>query len=138
MSKNIFISYKFDDAELVRTLPSWFQRNGGRCEGTPIFVDPTIPPGGTNAIDEKILRTMENCAAVLFVVGDNNHNSPWINREAKIAISLPRPITAVQLEGSTGGLPNELKNLNQQIELLEWGPRNLCDVLNKIQPPAPR
>jgi hypothetical protein len=138
MSRNIFISYKFGDAELVRTLRSWFQPHG-ECQGTPIFVDSAIPTGEpsevTKKIDEKILKAMQDCVAAVFVVGDDNHNSPWINREAQIAIGLPLEILAMQAKDSTGGLPNELARLNREIDLLKWGASNLCPALNAIPQP---
>ncbi len=132
MSRRIFISYRFSDRRLAHSVPDFFQANGGKCQGTAVYVDGKIE-GGDDVIDAEIRRVMDTCMAVLFVVGDNNHNSPWINREVQLAISKDLPIAAVQLKGTTGGLPEELTKLRKPIEPLKWNSEILCQALNAIR-----
>lgn len=129
MSRKIFISYRFTDAELVRTLPTRFRNEGGHCQGAPVFVsDPELIE--ENDIDDAILGSMQGCDGVLFVVGDDTHNSPWIAREIKIADSIPLDFAVVQLPYSTGGLPPGLAS--RDVEVVNWNGRALCDAINKL------
>jgi len=70
-----------------------------------------------------------DCSAAIFVIGNNNHNSPWIDREAEIACSRDLGIIAVRLPDTTGALPPKLREM--KIEIEDWGPDALCTALNR-------
>lgn len=137
MSRKIFISYRFSDREIAHTVTNFFQPQGGNCDGKPAFVTNDVSSDGEKAIDEEIKRVMTGCIAVLFVVGDNNHNSTWIDREVELAVSYGLSPAAVQLPGTTGGPPNRLKEAFKEkpVRVVDWTKEALCEVLNAI--PAP-
>lgn len=129
MSRNVFISYNFRDRELAGTLKNSFQNLGGPCEGKPVYVTKDVSDEGDAAIDNEIRSVMEPCSAAIFVIGDDCHNSPWIEREAKIASSRDLAIVAVRLKETTGGLPPKLREMG--IETEDWSPDALCKALNR-------
>jgi len=132
MSAPVFISYNFrDDKESARGIRNFFQPYGP-CHGRPRFVENDVSARGDDAIDAEIRRAMSGCAAAVFVCGDNTHNSPWINREAKLAISGSLGIVALRAPRTTGGIPNELRALTTPPPLVDWGPEPLCGELNRI------
>src|SRR4051812_11022851 len=102
MSRGVFISYNFKNRELAHTLKNYFQDLGGPCEGKPLYVTNDVSEDGDAAIDREIRSVMDQCAAAIFVIGDDNHNSPWIEREAKIASSRNLAIVAVRLRDTKG------------------------------------
>ena len=106
MATKTFISYNFNDREIAHSVRSMFQNNGGPINGHCVFVSGSSTP--SYEIDNNINATMSGCDAALFIVGDNNHNSPWINREAELAISKNLPIVITQLPGTYGGTPHAL------------------------------
>lgn len=129
MSKPVFISYNFlTDREYAHNIGVFFQPCGP-CQGTPRFVS-NVSAGGNPAIDEEIRRVMDDCAAAVFVCGQNSHNSPWINREAQLAISRGLGIVALQAPGATGGIPAELKAVDPP--LVPWDADALCAALNRV------
>lgn len=130
MNKKIFVSYNFKDREPAHNVRPFFNRQGGRCQGEPVYVENDVSAQGEAAIREEILRILEPCVGVLFVVGDDSHNSPWIDWEAKMAIRRGLPMVAVQLPNKTGGMPNRLKDL--EVPFVAWGQETLCDALNRI------
>lgn len=130
MTKRIFISYKFTDAELARNLLPFFQRCGGKCEGTPVYVEKDVSKDGESAIDAEIRRVMLGCECAVFVVGADSHNSPWIRREAELAKSLGLGIVAVRLPNSTGGLPRDLAGV--ALETVEWDVERVAAALNAL------
>lgn len=130
MTKRIFISYKFTDAELARNLRPFFQQCGGKCEGTPVYVEKDVSKDGESAIDAEIRRVMLGCECAVFVVGADSHNSPWIRREAELAKSLGLGIVAVRLPNSTGGLPREIAGLSPPV--VDWNVERIAVTLNQL------
>lgn len=134
MPARIFIAYNFtEDRERAHNIRQLFQPEG-RCDGVPVFVPKVVPADPARrdaAIDEAIRRVMQGCRAVLFVIGDGVHNSPWINREAKLAVSRALPMVAIRVPGTTGGLPNELRSLGRPIPIVGWSSAALAAELNR-------
>lgn len=118
MAKKTFVSYNYADAEVARTVRSQFNNAGGPVQGKPVSLEENMTSGGDKAIDAAIKQKMSECDSALFVVGDNSHNSRWIEREAQLAVSKGIPVTVAQLPGTTGGIPDGLKNVpHQKVEL---------------------
>ncbi|HEX6745666.1 MAG TPA: toll/interleukin-1 receptor domain-containing protein [Longimicrobium sp.] len=129
MSTPVFISYNFvSDREYAHNIGVFFQPRGP-CQGTPRFVK-DVSAGGDRAIDDEIRRAMDGCVAAVFVCGQNSHNSPWINREAQLAISLGLGIVALRAPGALGGIPAELEAVNPP--LVPWDSDAFCAALNRV------
>ena len=128
----VFISYKFSDRELAHSIDSFFQPQGGQCQGKAAFVKNDVADQGSAAIEREIQEVMRGCVAVLFIVGDDSHNSPWIEYEAKLARSWEKPMFAVRHPGAAGGPPNEIRN--EISAVLQWSQNVLCDALNAVNP----
>lgn len=129
MSSPVFISYNFrDEKEFAHSIGVFFQPQGP-CYGTPRFVR-NVSVAGDDAIDLEIRRTMADCVAAVFVCGRNSHNSPWINREADLAISRGLGIVALRAPRATGGIPLQLQAVDPPI--VDWGAAYLCRELNPI------
>ena len=60
MSRRVFISYDFNDKELAFNIKSFFQAEGGKCQGRPIFVENDVSDKGKNAIDTEIRRVIKS------------------------------------------------------------------------------
>lgn len=129
MSSPVFISYNFlDDKEFAHNIGLFFQPLGP-CHGTPRFVR-DVSAGGDDVIDLEIRRTIADCVAAVFVCGSNSHNSPWINREADLAINYGLGIVALRAPRATGGIPLQLRAVDPPI--VDWGREHLCRALNPI------
>ena len=128
MPRRIFISYNFNDRDLAHSISSFFQPGGGKCQGKPLFVEKNVSDQGNKAIAREISKVMDNCTIALFVIGDDNHNSPWIIREAELALKKNLGIVAVRHPNSNGGLPKILKK--NDIPVVSWDQIELSKVLN--------
>lgn len=128
MTRKIFVSYNFKDSEIARSVKSMTQHNGGIVKGKFVFVENDVSSLGNNAIEHEIKRIIQQCDAALFVVGNDSHNSPWINREAQLAKSLGLSIVITKLPSSNGGIPYEL--INTRYTSAEWGVYSLATALN--------
>lgn len=125
MAKNIFVSYNFNDKQVSAKVKDMIQQH--HLDGQCTFVENDVSYNGQTAIDWEIERTMENCDAALFVIGDNPRNSPWIEREAELAINKNIPVLSTQLPGMQGNTPASLIDST----LVHWDAELLTSTLNR-------
>lgn len=129
MANRIFVSYNFNDREISRSIKSFTQSRGGPVRGDFFFVENDVSIYGDMAIDKEIKEVMSGCDSAFFVIGNNNHNSPWINREAVIAMSKGLKIVISRLPNTNGGVPNQLRNI--PYTEVQWIPSDIANELNK-------
>lgn len=134
MSRKIFVSYRFRDAESAKNVKQLFQAQGGKCQGEPVFGDTDVTEGGESSIYRHVKGIALTCEAMLLVVGDDTHSSSWIEREIALARSIPLPIVAVRAPNATGGLPASIQGV-PAIPFVPWGHDSLCDALNCVRRP---
>ena len=129
VANRIFVSYNFNDREISRSIKNFSQSYGGPVRGDFIFVENDVSAYGDIAIDKEIKDVMSRCDSAFFVVGDNNHNSPWINREAVLAMSMGLKIVVSVFPNAYGGVPNKLKQIRHTE--VKWIPSNIAKELNR-------
>lgn len=129
MANRIFVSYNFNDREISRSINSFTQLHGGPVRGNFIFVENDVSGYGDHAIDKEIKDVMTGCVSAFFIVGDNNHNSPWINREVVLAMSKGLKIVISRFPNSNGGVPSQLRNI--PYTEVQWTASNIAKELNK-------
>lgn len=135
MSRNIFISYRFKDRNIAHNVQTFFQDHGGTCDGKPKYVENNLSAEDTDVIKAEIKRVMDQCMGVLLVVGDDNHNSTWIDHEVAYADGKQMPMVAVRLDGYTGDVPQRVRNRvrDQVIPFVTWKEGALCEALNQLE-----
>lgn len=131
MSTRIFVSYNFNDREIAHTVRNFSQTFGGKVDGTFARVEKDVSASGERAIDNEIRRIMQDCDAALFIIGDNNHNSPWILREAQLAVSMNLHLVLTRIPGSTGAIPPILSSFS--LPVAKWEVQDIADLLNAHQ-----
>ena len=129
MARKIFVSYNFKDKEVSHSVNALLQKHGGKIDGQFVFVTRDVSSEGGAAIDREISRVQSGCDAALFIMGNNSHNSPWINREAQLAKSRDLCIVLTRLPESRGGVPYEFFNSNYPEA--EWSVNDLAYYLNR-------
>jgi len=129
VANRIFVSYNFNDREISRSIKSFAQSLGGPVRGNFLFVENDVSAYGDIAIDKEIKGVMSGCDSAFFVIGNNNHNSPWINREVVIAMSKGLKIVISRFPNTNGGVPNQLRNI--PYTEVQWRPSNIAKALNK-------
>jgi hypothetical protein len=131
MSRKVFVSHEYTEREFVGSLKSWFQADGGTCQGElVVFFDPNARTDVE--IDNAIVNKMRECQIVLFLNSENAHNKRWIDREAEVATSLNMPMVVMPIKDGSYGRPGRLKGRNNVHEVEVWGSTELCRVLNRI------
>lgn len=130
MAKSIFVSYNFNDRRVEQAVKNMMLEHKNDIDGEVVFVENDVSYNGNTAINWEIEHTMDKCDAALFVVGREDHNSPWLEKEANRAQLMHIPMLATCLPGeeiadNTQGL---VKN---NCVLLGWDSQELCTKLNQ-------
>lgn len=114
MSRSIFMSYVYEDKKHRDLLKNWCNKKllGENIQIT--FERGDYRTKGEAAIKTEILSMIQGAAAVIFLIGQNTHNHPWVNYEAEVTISKKRKVVLVRIPGTTGQSP---KNLLKHIEI---------------------
>lgn len=117
MSKRVFVSFRYSDIAFRNDLESLFQNSGAQ----PVHVVEDVAVQGEAAIRSEIQRHLQGCHGLVVVVGNDAHNSRWIDYEVQAARSARLPCVAIRHPRSSGGLPNGHKDL----PLIDWSPASL-------------
>lgn len=115
--KKAFVSFNFKNKNIVfNFMNSMINIQGDVILIDLFFVKNDVSMLGASAIDKEIKNVMTGCDCAIFLIGNDNHNSPWIKREAELAASMNLKRIAIRLPNTTGGLPDELRN----VKLINW------------------
>lgn len=125
--KKIFVSYNFNDRNTSHSIKGMSKDNYGPVNGRFVFVEKNVSGEGDSAIDREIKNTMLYCDIALFLVGNESHNSPWIEREVELATSKNLPIIVMRQPNTSGGIPNSLKN--RVYKECSWSAQKLSELV---------
>jgi hypothetical protein len=81
-------------------------------DGEIVFVVDDVSYNGSTAIAWEVASLMDDCDAVLFILGENPHNSPWLDHEVEFAMSKGMSILLTQLPETNAVTPDLLANTN--------------------------
>jgi hypothetical protein len=84
-----------------------------------------VSTGGDAEIQREIQSVMTPCSGMVVVIGDDTHNSPWINYEVGYATSQRIPTVAVQHPQSRGVPPNNYRGM----KVVGWNSQELADIV---------
>ena len=88
---------------------------------TPEYSEEDIRYKGEQAVKNYIKEKMGLCNLVICLIGNDSHNSPWIDYEMDVAISQQKPIIPVRIPNTSGGLPPKIRYL----PIIEWDSKEI-------------
>jgi hypothetical protein len=106
MDKRVFISFRFAEKGWRNDLLQFFQAHGGPVQATPAYMTEDLSSRGEDHIKAVIRQQMKGCVALIVLVGDDVHNSPWIEWEGGVANELQIPKFGMRHPAAHGGFPN--------------------------------
>lgn len=129
MAKRVFISFSFvNERGLLNDLLQFFQPYGGPVQATPTYMTENLASRGEDFIADRIRAQMAGCAALIVLVGDEVHNSEWIQYEGGVANELHIPKFGMRHPSKTGGFPNAHKGMRE----LPWDPDALAREIDDL------
>lgn len=127
MAKRIFISFNYTERGWRNDLLALFQAYGGPVQATPVYVSDDVAAQGDAAVKAEIKRCMDGCKGLLVVVGNDAHNSPWIDYELNLANGWKIPKAAIRHPAASGGLPNHHKTMT----VAPWNPMAIARLVEE-------
>lgn len=125
MSKNVFVSYKFQEKNWKDNFLQLFQGFGGKAQATPLYIDlDTIPTPTNEQIKAKISGMLQSSVGLLVVIGNNSQHSDWVEHEVGVAGELKLKRAYTRHPQATGGVPQIIadgeKAKENPIRRLDW------------------
>jgi hypothetical protein len=128
MKKRVFISFRFKEKGLRNDLLQFFQANGGPVQATPTYMTQDLSSLGEDHIKDVIRQQMEGCAGLLVLVGDDVHNSSWIQWEGGVANELGVPKFGIRHPAAHGGFPNAHRGMRE----IDWDGEELARAVAEL------
>ncbi len=93
--KDVFISYKAEEAEEANWVRSVLETNGVSC-----WMAPANIPGGSNYAVE-IPKAIRNCKVFVLLLSSRSQGSMWVTKEVDCAINYGKIVLPFMLENCT-------------------------------------
>ena len=111
MPQSVFISYVYEDQKHRDSVEHWFANNLVGPNRVTIAESGDFRHLGASAIESHLKPKIRGAGAVLCLIGDNSHNSDWVQYELDVATSLNKKILLARIPGTHGGPPPRHRHL---------------------------
>ena len=115
MVQNIFVSFNFTNIQAAQSIRAMVEAWRDDLVGHIIYAEPTAyensaVENSSSTIKRRLGEVIEQCDIALFVIGDKNQNSPWLNYEVEQALNAKMPIFVTRMPDSHGVTPEQLQD----------------------------
>lgn len=126
----IFISYRDDDIDWRNTLSGLLNNPNAEFIDVPIEERENFRETSETIIKNYLRSLLNEANCLVLLVGQNTHNGKFLNWEIDVAISQQKPIGAIRIPETKGGLPPKLHGMNLQI--IEWNRNEIQNMINQL------
>lgn len=123
----IFISYRDEDLEWRNTFSGLLNNPNAEFIDFPIEEREDYRETSEAIIKNYLRSLLSEANCLILLVGQNTHNGKFLNWEIDVAISQQKPIGAIRIPETTGGIPPKLSGMD--IPMVNW---NNDDIRNMI------
>ena len=125
----VFLSYRWEDKRYADGLKGAFLNPTNEYRHVPYNEREDYRQKGETVIKNYLKGIIGNCDALICLIGNKTHNSPWIDYELDVATSQNKKIVSVRIQGTNGGAPNLIRS--RGIKIIEYDSRKINDALSK-------
>ncbi len=115
---NIFVSFREIDRDHREGFEGTLQNPESPLRGYPLSSRKDIRAEGEDAVKAYIREKMQPSDIIIVLIGDDSHNSKWIDYEMDLATTWQKPIFGVRINGTRGNGPTLFVQRN--LEILDW------------------
>ena len=126
----IFISYSDDDIEWRDNLYSLIRNPNTNFTDVPIQERENFRGTSEEIIKNYLRPLVSEASCLILLVGNNTHNGWFLNWEIDVAISQQKPIGAIRIPDTTGGLPTKLRGMN--IPMVNWNNEEIKNMIDQF------
>lgn len=125
---NIFLSYKWEDRAYVNGLAGLLQNSNNHYRHIPMNEREDYRNQGREAVRNYLRELINECDAIICLLGRNTQSSEWVKYELEVAKSLSKKILAVRIGRTRGGMPSLLNSWG--ISETKWDSRSINNALS--------
>lgn len=125
----VFISYKWEDKEFADGIMGTFLNPNNEYRHVPYSEKKDYRQQGENAIESYLRGLINECRALICLVGQNTHSSQWIGYELEVATSQNKKIVPVRIPNTTGGPPKLIRD--RSLKVIRWDAQLINNELSR-------
>ena len=126
----IFLSYKWEDRESANGLEGLLKNPNNKYQHFTEREQEDVRNKGENAVKNYLKSIIQDCDALICLIGNDTQNATGVRYELDVAKSLRKKIVAIRIPQTTGGLPFILRSWG--ITEVKW---NAKDINNELSTP---
>ncbi len=129
MTKRVFVSFNFNDKAVSDRVKLMLKAIGENTSVKWVWVENDVSYNGDTAIAWELEQLMSDCDCALFIIGDNPRTSPWLDKEASLAIARELSVICTILPEMSAQLPEFSKRLDCPV--VSWHNEELADAIEQ-------
>jgi len=129
MLEKIFISFRESDRQHREGFEGLLQNPNSSLKAIPISSREDVRHQGELAVKNYIKEMLDESDIMICLIGDDSHNSKWIDYEVDVAISKNIPIIGVRVPNTYGSGPILFKK--RDLPLINWNVNEIKREINK-------
>ena len=128
--KKIFLSFADEDAQKVKNLMPLLSSPEYGLDFYDGPLDIGIDASGAEVIKQAIGEKIVKCSIVVCLIGENTHNSKWVDAQLQKNRNKGNRIIAMALKGTQDAvLPSVIREEN--LTFYPWDPERLKELIAK-------
>jgi len=128
MLEKIFISFRESDRQYREGFEGLLQNPNSSLKAIPISSREDVRHQGEAAVKIYIKKMLDESDIIICLIGNDSHNSKWIDYEINVATSKNIPIIMVRIPNTYGSGPLLFKKRN--LPLVNW---NINEIKREIK-----
>lgn len=109
----IFVSFKDNDGDAREGFEGTLSNPNRRFVHVPVSSREDVRPRGRGAVENYLRDLVKSVDVVVCLLGNHTADSPWVQYELDVAISIGVPIVPVRISGENGPLPARIAHLQE-------------------------
>lgn len=106
MIKRIFISFRETDRQYREAFEGILKNPNSPLKGIPISSREDVRNQGEKSVKNYIKTLINESDCMIILIGNDSHNSTWIDYEMDVATSKEKPILGVRIPSTSGAGPD--------------------------------
>ena len=105
MIKRIFISFREIDRQNREAFEGILKNPNSPLKGIPVSSREDVRNQGEKSVKNYIKKLIDESDCMIVLIGNDSHNSKWIDYEMDVATSKKKPLLGIRIPSTTGAGP---------------------------------
>lgn len=128
--KPLYISYQTDDHEAFKKLKQQLEATESFTDNFSIIHRPDVSSMKKRQLKGEIKELIEKAHGIIFILGPETRESPWLDLEVKIAMKADKRGVIVHIPHSRPSYTIRLHG--SKVPTIEWDLQKIIEKLNEL------